>query len=375
LQALTLFDRFVLRTLSFDFKKLNKAAQNRSNHVGTITMSKSTPPTLEDVSRLAGVSTATISRALNDPNVVAKKTRDKIETAINTLGYTPNSGGRMLASARSNTVGAIIPTMANAIFANGLQAFQEALSDAGVTLLVASTGYDPKAELTQIRNLMAHGAGGLLLIGQERPEDSNRFLAIRNIPHVLGWCYGTDPDAVYVGFDNNAAAYDATLKVLDMGHRRIAMISGILDGNDRAQARRDGVHAAISQFGQGAELVASAEAPYVLQGGRDGFDSVQSAHPTAIICGNDVVAAGAMTRAQEVGMNVPRDVSIIGFDDIGLASAVSPRMSTVRVPQEQMGKAAAEVLIARMSGGQGGTSVKFPTEFIQRGSLAPPRVD
>jgi LacI family transcriptional regulator len=334
-------------------------------------MSKTTPPTLADVSRLAGVSTATISRALNDPNVVAQKTREKIEAAINTLGYTPNSGGRMLASSRSNTVGAIIPTMANAIFANGLQAFQEALSEAGVTMLVASTGYDPKAELTQIRNLMAHGAGGLLLIGQERPEDSNRFLRIRNIPHVLGWCYGDDVDNLYVGFDNKAAAYDAALKVLEMGHRKIAMISGILDGNDRAQARHDGVLDAISQFGQGATLVASAPSPYVLQGGRDGFDQVKSAQPTAIICGNDVVAAGAMTRAQELGFKVPSDISIIGFDDIGLASAVSPRMSTVRVPQEQMGKAAAEVLIARMGGTQG-TSVKFPTEFIQRGSLAPP---
>ena len=340
---------------------------------GVCGMSKTTPPTLEDVARLAGVSTATISRAVNDPNVVAKKTLAKIEAAINALGYTPNSGGRMLASARSNTVGAIIPTMANAIFANGLQAFQEALSEAGVTLLVASTGYDPQTELTQIRNLMAHGAGGLLLIGAERPDDTNRFLAIRNIPHVLGWCYGDDAEKLYVGFDNKAAAFDATMQVLRMGHRRIAMISGILAGNDRAQARHDGVLTAIAQFGQGAALVGSAEAAYVLQGGRDGFDAVRAAQPTAIICGNDVVAAGAMTRAQELGFDVPRDVSIIGFDDIGLASAVSPRMSTVRVPQEQMGQAAAQVLLARMNEAQAGASVKFPTEFIQRGSLAPPR--
>jgi LacI family transcriptional regulator len=310
---------------------------------------------------------------VNDPNVVAKKTLAKIEAAINALGYTPNSGGRMLASSRSNTVGAIIPTMANAIFANGLQAFQEALSEAGVTLLVASTGYDPQAELTQIRNLMAHGADGLLLIGAERPQDTNRFLQIRKIPHVLGWCYGEDQNSLYVGFDNKAAAFDATLKVLEMGHRRIAMISGILEGNDRAQSRHDGVCAAIAEFGDGATLVGSAEAAYVLQGGRDGFDQVNAHHPTAVICGNDVVAAGAMTRAQEMGLDVPRDLSVIGFDDIGLASAVSPRMSTVRVPQEQMGQAAAEVLIARMSGTSAGASVKFPTEFIQRGSLAPPR--
>ena len=334
-------------------------------------MAKSTTPTLQDVARLAGVSTASISRVLNDPDVVAKKTREKVEAAINALGYTPNSGGRMLASARSNTVGAIIPTMSNAIFANGLQAFQESLSEAGLTMLVASTGYDPQVELEQIRKLMAHGAGGLLLIGQERPEDTKRFLRIRNIPHVLGWCYGDDRDALYIGFDNKAAAYDATLQVLRAGHRRIAMISGVADGNDRVQARSAGVRAAIAGFGQGAELVAQTEAPYVLQGGEDGFEQVRATHPTAVICGNDVLAAGAMIRAKTHGLSVPEDLSVIGFDDIGLAAAVSPQMSTVRVPQEQMGRAAADALIARMSG-QPAKSVRLNTQFITRGSLAPP---
>ena len=116
-------------------------------------MTRTTAPTLEDVARMAGVSTASISRALNDPDKVAKPTRDKIEKAIDVLGYTPNFGGRALASNRTNTVGAIIPSMANAMFASGVQAFQEVLSEAGVNLLLASTGYDPDQELRQIKAL------------------------------------------------------------------------------------------------------------------------------------------------------------------------------------------------------------------------------
>ncbi|MGA9253086.1 MAG: LacI family DNA-binding transcriptional regulator, partial [Roseobacter sp.] len=121
-------------------------------------MKKMNAPTLEDVARLAGVSTASISRALNDPDKVAQATRKKIDDAIEQLGYTPNFGGRALASNRTNTVGAVIPSMANAMFASGVQAFQEELAKEGVTLLVATTGFDAAQEFQQIRSLVGQGA-------------------------------------------------------------------------------------------------------------------------------------------------------------------------------------------------------------------------
>jgi len=335
-------------------------------------MVRTTPPTLQDVANAAQVSTATISRALNDPAKVARDTRERIERAIAKLGYTPNFGGRVLASNRTNTMGAIIPSLANAMFANGIQAFQEQLDAAGVTLLIATNGYDPLREGQQIRALMARGADGLFLIGNERPAETRRFLALRNVPHVLGWCLSDDPGQLCAGFDNRAAAFAMAQQVLDMGHRRVAMIAGITVGNDRARGRVDGVRAAIRAC-PGARLTGLVESRYLLDAAGAAFARVMADDPpTAIICGNDVLAAGAMVAARAAGLRVPRDISITGFDDIGLAAVVDPGLTTVHVPQLDMGRAAARLLLARVAGQADLASVVLDTQVVLRGSLAPP---
>jgi len=335
-------------------------------------MTRSAPPTLQDVAAAANVSTATISRALNDPGKVAKDTRERIERAIARLGYTPNFGGRVLASNRTNTVGAVIPSLANAMFANGIQAFQEELDTAGITLLIATSAYDPMREGAQIRALMARGADGLLLIGTERPVETCRFLALRNVPHVLGWCLSDDPEHLCAGFDNRAAAVAMARQVLAMGHSRIAMIAGISAGNDRARERIEGVRAAIAAQ-PGARLTRVVEAPYLLEPSGAAFATVMAGDaPTAIICGNDVLAAGAMVAARRAGLRVPADISITGFDDIGLAAVVDPGLTTVHVPQFEMGRAAARLLLARVAGQEGLASVALETRVVLRGSLAAP---
>lgn len=330
-------------------------------------------PTLEDVARLAEVSTATISRAINDPDKVAKPTRDRIETAITALGYTPHFGASALASHRTRTVGAIIPTMANAMFASGLQAFEEALSEAGVTLLVATTGYDPEQELRQIRTLMARGADGLLLIGTARPQATRDFLAQRQVPHVIGWAVSAAPDQVCAGFDNAVAGSAMAQAVLDAGHRRIAAITGHLAGNDRASDRLSGIRDTIAAAG--AILTGVREAMFRIEHGGDAFAALMavSKPPTAVICGNDVFAAGAVVRAAAMGLAVPDDVSITGFDDIGLALVTSPPLTTMRVPQIEMGQAAARLLLARLAGAVDQASVTLPVTLVRRGSLGPPR--
>jgi LacI family transcriptional regulator len=336
-------------------------------------MTRNASPTLQDVANAAQVSTATISRALNDPGKVAKETRERIEQAIAKLGYTPNFGGRVLASNRTNTVGAIIPSLANAMFANGIQAFQEELGAAGVTLLIATSGYDPLREGEQVRALMARGADGLFLIGAERPAETRRFLSLRNVPHVLGWCLSEQPGQLCAGFDNRAAAAAMTQQVLDMGHRRIAMIAGITAGNDRARGRVNGVRAAIRACA-GARLTAVVECPYLLGPAAAAFAEVMAGDPpTAIVCGNDVLAAGAMVAARQAGLRVPDDISITGFDDIGLAEVVEPGLTTVHVPQRQMGRAAAQLLLARVAGQADLSSVVLDTQVVLRGTLAPPK--
>ena len=328
-------------------------------------------PTLEDVAREARVSTATISRSINEPHKVAKPTLDRIEEVIRRLGYTPDFGGKLLASRRSDTIGAIIPTMSNAMFATGLQAFQEVLAVAGKKLLVASAGYNSKDEFNQIRSLITHGADALLLIGSTRPQETIDFLTIRNIPYLISWCYKDNSENIYSGFDNEKAAKSIAQKVLDFGHRKIAMIAGQTIGNDRAASRIAGVRTAIREYGNKAKLVNLLETSYSLDDGGTAFEQIMSINdpPTAIICGNDVLAAGATIRARQLSIDVPEQVSLTGFDDIDLASAIFPALTTVRVPQIEMGKMAAQLLLRLIAKETNVHSVEFDTEIIMRDSL------
>lgn len=294
--------------------------------------------------------------------------------AVDELGYMPHFGGRALASNRSNTMGAVIPTMENAIFARGLQAFQEALDEAGVTLLVASSGYDPDSEYEQIRALVGRGADGLLLIGVARPGKTYEFLKRRRVPYVIAWNYRAHDQRCYVGFDNRQAAREITHQVIALGHRRIAMLAGVTHNNDRASDRVEGVRAAMDEAGLAGRDLKIAEAHYSLNSGRRACAELLELRPapTAIICGNDVLAVGAITMAKSRGLRVPEDLSVTGFDDIELARAVEPNLTTIHVPHRRMGKAAARALLAIRDGVTDCPGVMLETQLIMRGSLGPP---
>lgn len=339
-------------------------------------MSDFAKPTLDDVARAAGVSTATVSRCLNAPDRVIAQTRERVMKAVETLGYTPDFGGRALASRRTNTVGAIIPTMDNAIFARGLQSFQEALSRFGKTLLVASSGYSPEREREQMEVMASRGVDGVLLIGSARPGSSTEFLRRRGIPFVGAWNLGGE-DGYFVGFNNRTAAAGLTEKVLAQGHRQLAMIAGITEMNDRAADRMEGVLATAERVGIGRNNLPVIEAAYTFEDGARAFGELMalSPRPTVVMCGNDVLAVGAMQKARELGLRVPEDVSITGFDDIDLASVVAPKLTTVRVPHRRMGEAAAEMLIKLMDKRPVERQIAIPTAIVERGTLGPPPND
>tara|TARA_R110002126_G_scaffold23370_1_gene82044 strand:- start:2742 stop:3776 length:1035 start_codon:yes stop_codon:yes gene_type:complete len=338
-----------------------------------------TPPKLKDVARLAGVSTATVSRCLNAPEKVIDATRKRVLSAVKELGYMPNFGARALAAKRSHTIGAIIPTMENSIFARGLQAFQEKLSEHSFDLLVASSSYKRELEYKQIRSLVARGAEGLLLIGTERDDEIYEFLADRNIPYVLSWSFQNNKDAPYhdhfVGFDNASAMSEMTGRVMDLGHKNITMISGKHDGNDRAFERALGFKLAFEKRGLDFDASSIVETPYDFGNAGAACQKMleQSNPPTAIICGNDVLAVGAIMRAQELGMNVPQDVSITGFDDIQIASVISPALTTVHVPHRQMGHFAAKTLLDLIQNDEPIKSTKLSTHIVDRASLSAPK--
>ncbi|MCK5933970.1 MAG: LacI family DNA-binding transcriptional regulator [Fulvimarina manganoxydans] len=329
---------------------------------------------LEDVAKMAGVSTATVSRCLNEPGKVTNKTRERVMNAVDALGYTPHFGAKALASRKTRTVGAVIPTMDNAIFARGLQAFQEALAAAGVTLLVSSSGYDAEQEADQIRVLVMRGAEGVLLIGTARLAKAYEFLARSKTPYVIAWAL-SDRESPCVGFDNMGAAKAMAERVLALGHRDIAMISGITAMNDRAASRVEGVRAALVQAGLDPDRLSVEEVHYAFDAAGKAFERlmVREVPPTAIICGNDVLGVGAISAAKRRGLRVPEDISITGFDDIDIAAHVEPGLTTVHVPHERMGAGAAAALLALIEGDTPQATVCIETRIVERGSLGPPR--
>lgn len=320
---------------------------------------------------MAGVSTATVSRCFNAPDMVVDATREKVMRIVDELGYTPHFGGRALASNRSNTVGAVIPTMENAIFARGLQAFQETLADAGVTMLVASSGYDSEREFQQIRTLVSQGADGLLLIGSARPEKTYDFLQRRRIPFVITWNFHANSSCFNIGFNNRKAASLMAQRVIDYGHRDIGMITAPTDNNDRALDRVEGVRAAMELSGLSGKDLMIASTTYSLTNGGKAFERLMGCtpRPTAIICGNDVLGAGAISKAKEMGLKIPDDVSITGFDDIDLAQVVDPKLTTVHVPHRRMGVSAARLLLGILDGQTDCQSIELDTQLIMRESL------
>ena len=328
-------------------------------------------PTLEDVASAAGVSTATVSRCLNEKQKVTVKTRERVMEAVERLGYTPNFNARAMAARRSYTIGAIIPTMENAIFARGLQAFQETLHELGYNLLVSSSAYQPKLEAEQIRELVARGADGLLLIGYERDQAVYDYLDKRNVPTVLAWASSPDKAYPFVGFDNRAAMRTLADKVIEMGHRRISVISGVVEGNDRAAGRLAGIKDSWLAHGFDIKDLAIIQTPYDIDGGAMAFEQLMAADPkpTVVMCGNDVLATGAIWKARELGLSVPNDVSVTGFDDIELARYVWPPLTTVHVPHRQMGSEAAHALVNLIEKRSSNVSCKLDVSIVMRDSL------
>ena len=330
---------------------------------------------LADVARLARVSTATVSRALTLPEKVKPATAARIRQAVQALGYVAHGAARALASRRTLTVGAVIPTLANAIFASTTHALQKALDVAGYTLVLASHEFDAEMEARVTRALIERGVDGLVLLGTTHHPSVFHMLDTHQIPYVLTWALDPSGRHPCVGFDNRVSAVRITQHLLDLGHREFAMISGVTAGNERAAERLEGVREALGRAGIALAPGRVVEKPYTLAAGREGLREVLRAapRPSAVVCGNDVLAIGALAECQAQGISVPRDLSVTGFDDLEMAAVVTPALTTVHFPTAELGTYAAQHLLARIAGRPFETRTELPVELVVRASTAPPR--
>jgi LacI family transcriptional regulator, galactose operon repressor len=335
--------------------------------------SASAPVSLADVAAHAGVSTATVSRVLNGSAPVAEEAVLRVEKACRELNYVPNGAARALSSRRTRTIGAVVPSIENAGFAVAIGALQRWLDAEGYTLIVASSDYDPAVELRQVSLLMSRGIDGLLLVGGEHHTELIPMLLQQGLPFIESWTLSTEHPCV--GFDNVAAARQVTDYLLDLGHVDIGVIAGRMRHNDRAADRVAGIRQALEARGLKLSTEWLIERPYRILEGRLAMKALLAspARPTAVICGNDQLAFGAMIEAKAGGLSVPHDISIAGFNDLDFAAYLDPPLTTVFVPADQIGVISGEYLLARVLDRPALRVNEIQTKLVVRSSVAPPR--
>lgn len=329
---------------------------------------------LADIARIAGVSTATVSRALSSPAKVSADTLQRVAAAVRQTGYVVDGAARALRSRRSHTLGAVVPTLDNAIFANATHALQKALEEKGYTLLVASHEFDLDNEVRVVRPLVERGIDALVLVGLDHAPALFALLASVNLPYVLTWALDRSGAQPCIGFDNREAAGRVVDYLADLGHRRVAMIGGLSRENDRARERIAGTREALARRGAAPPPGWILERPYTFAAAREAMRALmrEEPRPTAVICGNDVLAVGALAEARGLGLQVPGDVSITGFDDLEISALLEPPLTTVRVPSREIGRLAAARLLDVLAGAEAERVREVPVELVVRRSTAPP---
>jgi len=333
-------------------------------------------PTVFDVARAVGCSIATVSRALNQPDRVSATVRQRVAEAVDQLGYVPNGSARALRSSKSRLIGAVIPTLSHAIYARLIQSVQSRLNKAGVSLLHVAVGYDLKLEAKSIRLLLEQGVEGIVLVGAHHRPESFGLLRDREIPFVATYAVAEGCEVPFVGFDNAKAGRMAARYLVDLGHRKLAMIAGITKNNDRAAERVKGFLESARRAGIDPSEVEVVEAPYRMDSGEAALRLMLETRPdiTAVFCGSDILAVGAMKECRRRGLSVPNELSIVGFDNLEIAEYLWPALTTIAIPAEAMGERAADYLLADPAEKRLQARVELETQLIVRETTAPPRL-
>ena len=327
---------------------------------------------LAEVARLAAVSPATVSRAFNTPKLLNAETLKRVTEAASQLNYMPDGLARSLRKKRSMVIGAVMPALRHAYFASTVEGLQSEIAKHGYTLLLAVSDFDEATELAAVRSMIRQGVDGFVLVGMQHDPALLPLLRDLNKPFVITWSY--DPVIASVGFDHRKAIQPAINHLLDLGHRDIVALMAFLNVSDRERDRLAGVRDAFAarglSFADDRVIYAGGSG---LQDGRNAFRTAQARFPnaTAVICANDLLAAGTMMECTARGLSVPGDIAVIGYGDLDIAAAMTPPITTVRTPADEMGHLAAQCLIGKLAGSSGLEHIELATELIVRGSTGP----
>lgn len=331
-------------------------------------------PNIKDVAERAGVSISTVSRVLNQSGPASVRTRETVLRAVSEIGFRPNSMGRSLKTAKSRTIGVLVPSLKNPVFADAVQGIQAAAEQAGYGILLTSSNYSAERETAAVEVFLSNRVEGLIVtVADEASSPALDLLRREGVPFVLVFNPALDPGPSAVTVDNEAAAQALVEELIALGHRRIAMIAGRFDASDRSGLRRAGYERALRSHGIAPGAIVEV-----------GFDTLDlSAHcaalmdapeaPTAVFCSTDMLAIAAIRGLTTLGLRVPEDMSVAGFDGIAVGEWISPSLATVVQPAEEMGSQALRHLLQRVNDDAPALHLTLPYRLRPGESWGPPR--
>lgn len=326
---------------------------------------------IRKVSKVAGVSVATVSRAMRHPDRVRKETRDKVLEAIEAVGYRPNMLARNFRAKKAFAVVVLVPNIANPFFSRVIRGIEQGAQQEGYAILLGDTQGLKEREAEYTSLVTSRQADGVIQLS----ANVDGVLDILNVadgqaPIVNACECAIDPPCPTVRIDNVGAAKDAVEHLIDLGHERI----GIVLGPGESPLTRDrltGYKQALKDHNLDFDKRLTVSGDFSLDSGRRAVATLRAVNdpPTAIFCCNDEMAIGAMHRVKKDGFSVPDDISIVGFDDIEFASYVDPPLTTIAQPTEELGKVAFSVLLELLEGRTPEqTEFVLPTELVIRES-------
>jgi LacI family transcriptional regulator len=333
------------------------------------------PTTLKELAARAGVHSSTVSRVVNqDPSLrIAAATRSRIEALLRETGYRPNGVARGLKLRQTLVLAVVIPDITNPFFGALFRAIEDGATPAGYQVLLCNTDGHPDRQRTHLDNLIARRVDGVILASSVLKDPAVRWLRHQRLPYVLVNRFSDEGMDPFVGSDDFAGARLATQHLLGRGHSRIGHLAGQL-AVSTGVLRQRGFQAAMAEAGLDAGPELQPEAGFNEEGGQRAMEHLLTLKepPTAVFAVTDMVAVGAYGVARRLGLRVPEDLAIAGYNDIPLASRLVPGLTTVHVPIHEVGSTAATLLLDQIQARHvTPETVLHRPELIVRGSTDP----
>lgn len=332
--------------------------------------SRSVPPrapTLEDVARAAGLSSMTVSRALNTPQLVRPKTVEKVLAAVKATGYIPNALAGGLASRRSKLIAVVVPQINNNMFVDTIQAISDELAVRGYHMLLCVAGYTQQTEAELVAALLSRRPDGIVLTGIHHSTDLKKVILNASVPVVEIWDLTPTPLDMLVGFSHEKVGQATADYLLRKGYRRPGLLWTV---DKRAAQRKTGLCEVLARSGISEPASVDVALPARFTSGRLGLSQLlEKGDFDVIVCSSDTLAQGAIIEAQSRGLQVPKALAVIGFGDLDFAAGNQPAITTVSVDRQIIGKRAATMLADRIEGSAvDDTIVDIGFHFVERES-------